>query len=140
MTNCNCNCRDRNDCLIIALAASIIIGITAAILRFIAVITVTPAFLWTTFGIAVGYLAISLLALSPGRPYLRDCLCPILPVFLAGILGTVLTSVILLAITFAATSIAGAIITGLLLTFFSLIITSTACLVKCIAGCDRDID
>ena len=138
MYNCSCSCR--NNCGALAIIASIIIGVVATVLTITAVITVTPAFLWTTFGIAVGFLAVSLLALSPARPYLRDCLCPILPLFLAGILGTVLTSVILLAITFAATSIAGAIITGLLLTFFSLIITSTACLVKCVAGCDRDID
>ena len=138
MYNCSCNCR--NHCGALAIIASLIIGVVATVLRITAVITVTPAFLWTTFGIAVGFLAVSLLALSPARPYLRDCLCPILPLFLAGILGTVLTSVILLAITFAATSIVGALITGLLLTFFSLIITTAACLVKCIAGCDRDID
>ena len=138
MYNCSCSCR--NNCGALAVIASIIIGVVATVLRITAVITVTPAFLWTVFGIAVGYLAISLLALTGGRPYLRDCLCPILPLFLAGILGTVLTSVILLAITFAATSIVGALITGLLLTFFSLIITTAACLVKCVAGCDRDID
>lgn len=138
MYNCSCSCR--NNCVLLALFASVIIGVITTVLRITAVITVTPAFLWTTFGIAVGYLAISLLALSPGRAYLRDCLCPVLPLFLTGILGTVLTSVILLAITFVATSIPGAIITGLLLTFFSLLITSATCLVKCIAGCDRDID
>ena len=138
MYNCSCNCR--NNCVLLALFASVIIGVIATVLRITAVITVTPAFLWTVFGIAVGYLAVALLALPSGKPYLRECLCPVLPAFLTGILGTVLTSVILLAITFAATSIPGAIITGLLLLFFSLLITSTACLVKCIAGCDRDID
>ena len=138
MYNCSCNCR--NNCIALAIIASVIVGVIATVLRITAVITVTPAFLWTTFGIAVGYLAVAFLALPSGNPYLRECLCPILPVFLTGILGTVLTSVILLAITFAATSIPGAIITGLLLAFFSLIITSTACLVKCIAGCADDIE
>ena len=138
MCNCSCNCR--NNCIVLATIASVIIGVITTVLTITATITVTPAFLWTVFGIAVGYLAISLLALPSGRASLRECLCPILNIFLTGILGTILTAIILLAITFAATSITGAIITGLLLAFFSLLITSTACLVKCLARCEDDID
>ena len=55
MYNCSCSCR--NSCGALAIIASIIIGVVATVLRITAVITVTPAFLWTTFGIAVGYLA-----------------------------------------------------------------------------------
>ncbi len=135
MLNCNC----KWTCVGLAIIASVIIGIVTAMLRITAVITVTPAFLWVLFGIAVVYLAVILLSATllhdPGR---RDCICFNLPTVLTGILGTVLTSVILLAITFAATSVIGAIITGALLFFFSLIITATTCLVKCIAGCQND--
>lgn len=131
MANFSCGCK--SDCAGIAIVASIIIGIITAFLRFTAVITVTPAFLWVTLGIAVVYLAI-LLAVSPTIRR-SGCVCTNLPVLLTGILGTILTSVILLAITFVATSVIGAIITGALLLFFSLIITSVACLIKCIAGC-----
>ena len=135
MFNCNC----KFNCVGLAIIASIIIGIVTAMLRITAVITVTPAFLWVLFGIAVVYLGVMLitstLLRSAGN---RDCVCFNLPAVLVGILGTVLTSVILLAITFAATSIIGAIITGALLFFFSLILTATACLVKCIAGCLND--
>lgn len=129
-TNCNCYCKA--SCAGISIVTSIIIGIIAAMLQFMGVISVTPAFLWVTFGIAIVYLAISLILSAfyscADRNY---CKRITLPVFLAGILGTILLSVILLGISFAATSVIGAIITGLLLAFFSLIITSTACLIKC---------
>lgn len=136
MANLSCDCR--RDCVGIAIITSIFIGIIAAFLRFMAVITVTAPFLWVVFGIAVLYLAITLIASATTRKNgFRNCFCPILSVLLTGILGAILISIILLAIEFAATSIIGAIITGLLITFFSLIITATACLVKCTAGCSE---
>lgn len=129
-------CNNQNNCTGIAVVASTIIGIITAFLTFTAVITVTPAFLWVLFGIAVVYLAITLI-LSTVRRFsgTRSCACNILPVLLVAILGTILTSVVLLGITFAATSVIGAIITGLLLAFFSLIITTVACLAKCLSEC-----
>lgn len=131
---CNDN---RRGCTTIAIIASVIIGIVAAFLRITAVITVTPAFLWVVFGIAVAYLAVLLgtMAITRRSGY-RSCLCTTLAVLLAGILGTILFSILLLAITFAATSIIGAIIVGLLLLSFSLIISTTACLVLCLANCN----
>ncbi len=135
MNNYNCNCGCRLGCAGLALIASAIIGVVAAFLSFAALITVTPAFLWVLFGIAVGTLGITLLGSSACPSDGRYC-CRYLRQLIAGILGTVLTSVILLGITFAATSIVGAIITGLLLFFFSLTITSAACLVKCRYDCD----
>lgn len=134
MTNFGCSCR--NGCTALSVVASIILGIIAAFLRFSAVITVTSAFLWVTFGIAVVYLAVVLITAATTRSYAsKSCLCTVLPVLLTGLLGTILLSVILLAISFAATSVIGAIFTGLLILFFSLLITATACLVKCVAGC-----
>ncbi|MBR5613779.1 MAG: hypothetical protein IKW64_00565 [Clostridia bacterium] len=134
MANLTCNCK--SDCTGRAIAASIIIGIITAILSFTAVITVTPAFLWALLGVAVVYLAVTLLAAPAIRGAgIRGCVCNILPVLITGILGTALTAVILLGIEFAATSIIGTIITGALLLFFSLILTATACLIRCTAGC-----
>ena len=133
MFSCNCN----NSCVGLSVIASIIIGVIAAFLRITAAITVTPAFLWVLFGIAVVYLAVALIVASSLRGGGScTCICRILPAVLTGILGTVLGSVILLAITFAATSIVGAIITGALLFFFALLITATACLITCITGCN----
>ncbi len=132
MSNYGTNCGCRNYCTLFAVVASVIIGFITALLRITAVITVTPAFLWVLFGIAVVYLAVALLKTDSGSDnYASRCVCSALRVLLVGILGTILTSVILLGIEFAATSILGAIITGALLLFFSLAITSTACLVRC---------
>lgn len=123
-----CGCR--NTCTSIAVVTSLIIGIVAAFLRFMAVITVTPAFLWVTFGIAIVYLAILLANALFAEGNTTSCAAKTVNALLGGIVGTVLFSVVLLAIPFAATSIIGAILTGVLLFFFSLIITTTACLVK----------
>ena len=132
------NCTLRVGCTVLAIIASIIIGVITGFLSITAVITLTPAFLWVLLGIAVVYLAVLLIASTIFRVTgKRFCVCRTLPVLLTGILGTVLTSVILLGITFAATSIAGTIITAALLTFFSLIVTATACLIKCLAGCSE---
>ncbi len=134
MNNCSC----RFNCTLFAVIASVIIGIIGALLNITAVITVTPAFLWVLFGIAVVYLAITLLASAFARGLgIRNCVCRILNTLFTGILGTILTSVILLGITFAATSILGAVIVGLLLGFFALTIITTTCLIKCILGCDE---
>lgn len=124
----NCDCGF--SCTGIALIASIAIGVLAAIFRYIALITVTPAFLWVTFGIAIGLLGISLLR----RRDEDACECRAQAPFLVGILGTILTSVILLGISFAATSLIGAIITGALLFFFSYMIISAVCKISC--GCN----
>ncbi len=133
MSNCTC----RASCTLAALISSIIIGVIAAFLRITAVITVTPAFLWTLFGIATVYLAI-IFATIPRIRLSTVCegFCSSLSALLVGIIGTVLTAVILLAIEFVATSIIGAIITGALLFFFFLIITTTACLIRCLISCD----
>ncbi len=125
-----CNCR----CSLLSIVASIIIGVITAFLQITAVITVTPAFLWVVLGIAVVYLAV--LLASSSKTCGSRC-CGILSTLLTGILGAALVSVVLLGLTFAATSIIGAIITGLLLAFLSLILTSTVCLVKCLADCDN---
>ncbi len=127
MTEQNCNCR--LSCFAKALVASAIVGVLTAFFSFSALITVTPAFLWTLFGIAVGFLGITLFA-SLASCGARERCCNNLTVFLVANLGTVLTSVILLGITFAATSIIGTIITGLLLFFFTLTLTSAACVVE----------
>ncbi len=132
MKNCNC----KTDCSVLALISSITVGIIAAILRFTAIVTVTPAFLWVLFGIAVVYLGLTPITTAlAARNSHGNCICSSLTGILWGSLGTILTSVLLLGITFAATSTLGAIIFGFLLGFFTLIVTSVACLAKCIARC-----
>lgn len=132
MFNFSCSCK--SDCTGLGIFAALIAGIVTAILRFNAIITLTPAFLWTTLGIAVVYLAI-LLFKSAFRSSDSCCRCKSLKALLFGILGTIITSLVLLGVTFAATSILGALITGALLTFLVLIFTSAACLVLCVSEC-----
>lgn len=126
-------CDNRHNCIGIAIVASLIVGIVAAFLTITAVISVVPVFLWVVLGIAVAFLALSLYVapkLQRGNPC--GGLSPALTALLVGILGTVLLSAVLLAIPFAATSVIGAITVGLVVAFFSLILTSAACLIKCI--------
>ena len=124
-----CGCK--NTCTSIAVVAGLIIGVVAAFLRLMATITLTPAFLWVTLGIAIGYLAVLLAgALLSQNGIGQRCTDKPLQAILIGILGTALLSVVLLAISFAATSILGAVLTGALLFFVSLTVASTACLVK----------
>lgn len=123
--NCECNC----NCTPLAFIASLIIGVVAAFLQITAVITVTPAFLWVLLGIAVGFLAIGVLTSCCNRCN-SGCGCNALSGLLVGALGTALVAVILLGVTFAATSVVGAIFTGLLLFFFAFLLGSAACLIR----------
>lgn len=132
------NSESRASCTGIAFVISLIIGIITAFLRITAVITVTPAFLWVVFAIAVVYLAVTLLSTTAMRQsYTCNGTCSTLSALLFAILGTILFSIILLAIEFVATSVIGAIFTGLLLFFFFLTVTTTACLVRCYINCNN---
>lgn len=124
-----CRRCNSNECLIIAIASSIVVGIVAGILAATGIITVTPAFLWVVFGIAIGFLALAFIVSSLRRfdtPYSSRS---IIGLFLTGIFTTVLFSLVLLGVTFAAASPVAAVLTGLLLTGFLLILTSVGCIV-----------
>lgn len=128
------NCGEKKDCLGIALVISIIIGIIAAFLIITGVVSVLPVFLWVMFGIAVGYIATILLAVAVGgRNTAYNCAETSLGAALISALGTVLLALVLLLVTFSATSVAGAIINGLLFFSFFTMLTSSACLIKCLA-------
>ena len=134
-----CNCRF--NCVFLAVIASLVLGAIATLLTITAAITVTPAFLWVLLGIAIVYLGITYFASAVSEPGRKcRCFCSALNAILVGILGTIVTAVILLGVSFAATSIIGALIVGALIFFFFLIITATACFIRCAFGCNRDID
>ena len=123
-------------CTVFAVSASLIFGVITAFLRITAAITITPAFLWAPLGVAVVYLAVLLVSASLFRNVCCASLCTIITSLLSGILGTILLSVVLLGIEFAATSVLGAVLAGALLFFFFLAVTSTACLVRCLFNCN----
>ncbi len=126
--SCYCN---KPKCLTVAAIVSAVIGVIVALLRITGVITITPALLVVTFGIAAVYLAV--LLLRDGHTH--GC-CDSVGTVLAGILGTLLFSVFLLAVPFAATSILGAVFTGILAAFFALTFAASVCLIQCDSRCD----
>lgn len=135
--HCNCNCKC--PCTIAALIASVVLGVVTAFLQITGIITVAPVFLWVTFGIAIVYLGVLVIATALARRTERcDCLCSGLDTILAGILGTILFSVVLLAVGIVATSILSAILVGVLLFFFTLTVTGSACLVRSFSGCESE--
>ncbi len=130
-------CNNRWTCSALAVVVSAVVGVVAAFLQITAVITVAPLFIQTVFAVAVLLLATTLLSAAlTDRESCRVCLYPALKAQLVGILGSVLVSLVLLAVGFAATSIIGAVFIGLLLFFFSLALTSTACVIKCLFCAD----
>lgn len=130
-----CSCR--NECPLLAVLASIILGVIAAFLQITAVITVTPAFLWVALGIAVVYLAVLEVSVAlTRRAEQKLCLCDAINTVLAGILGTALLAVVLLAVGIVATSVVSAILVGVLVAFLALTLAGTACLVRCSADCE----
>lgn len=135
MSMFNCNCQCRCNCSLIAVVVSVILGVVAAFLQITAVITVGTAFLWVVLGIGIVYLGVLVLAnsLRANRDGC-DCRCTSLGVILAGIVGAVLTSVILLAVGVPAT-VFGAILVGLLVLSLGLIVGGSVCYIKCLADC-----
>lgn len=133
MSTNDCSCR--NNCTTLALIVSIVVGIITAFLRITAAITITPAFLWVVFGIAVVYLAVLLITVASVTCCENKspcCIRTIISVLLGAIIATILFAVVLLAIEFPATSVLGAVLAGLLLLSFFLTLTETACLIRCI--------
>lgn len=128
----SCNCNYSCSCTLIAVIASAFIGIITAFLQIAGVITVTPAFLWVALGIAVGYLALTLV--STTNQSSSGCCAPLLTV-LIGALGTALFALVLLAVGITATSTVSSILVGVLLFFLFLTLTATACRAKCLADC-----
>ena len=130
------NCQCRSNCTTLAIIASVVIGVIVALLTLTSGIAVGTPLLWVLFGIAVAFLAVALLvSVSLRDEDTRDCVCPTLSLLLTGVLGTILFSLILITIDITTASILGAIITGLLFLSFTLILTTTACLTKCLARC-----
>ncbi len=136
MSVIKCNCRCSCNCTLYAVIASVILGVITAFLLISDVIAISDTFLWVALGISVVYLAILL-----GFTGLRsdadacECKCPSLRALLVGILGVILFSAVLLALTADLVPIVAAVLYGILIGFLTLTLASSACLVKCLADC-----
>ena len=138
MSDFSCSCSCRWSCAAVAVVISVILGVIAAFLQFAGVLAVAATLVGVVFAVAVGYLAVLLVAVALlRRRETERCLCGSVRTVLTGILGTVLFSAILLVVDVAATSVIGAILVGLLVLFLALLLTGTACLIQCITGCER---
>lgn len=132
-----CDCKNNRDCTLAAVVASVIIGVVAAFLNFSATITIPLFVYWIFFGVALIFLALSLLvAPFTGRGESRGCLCTALSTFLFGIFGTVLLSLVLVLVDIAATGLLASVLIGLLFASLALTVTSVACLIKCLFNCN----
>ena len=127
----NENCYNPFGCAVIGVLSAIIIGVVTAILVATGTITLAPVFSIVAFGIAVAALALLFGVSAVVSRERRACIRKYLAFIGTGILGTILASVIVLAFAFVATSIAGAIVLGFLAAFFTLMITSAFCTIKC---------
>ena len=131
---CNCSCR--KDCTFFAVIVSAVLGILAAFLLISGVFTVPVLFFQAALVVALVFLALVTAATILSRKAERACcLCSALDALLVGVLGTIGLSVVLLLAAFPATSVLGAILTGLLVAAFTLFLTSAACLIRCLADC-----
>ncbi len=132
----DCGGKRRCACTLYSILSSVIFGIVAVILHLCGLVAFQPAFLWVLLVVSLTYLAVLIAALTYGN-HLRECKCTILNTLLAGILGTILSSALLLGLGCIKWTVLSAILGGLLIAFFSLTVTNTACFVKCLALCEK---
>ena len=133
MTFCNCKCA----CTLFAGVVSLILGILAAFLQITGTLAIGTMTLMAAAIAALVYLGGLLLVSSVQQQCSRcSCTCAAVNTMLAGALGTILFSAVLLLAAFAATSVLGAILTGLLVASFTLLVAGTACVVRNLFRCD----
>ena len=125
----NSKCSGCFDCSIFALVVSIIIGVISAILVGTGTIVVESYFLYGAVITALVYLAALVLAGSIGTG-LCNCGSSSVTYVLVGILGTILLAGILLAAVIPV-GLFGSLLSGVLVFFISLMLSSVACLVSC---------
>ena len=131
---CNCNCRW--NCTLLAIISAIILGVVAAFLQISGTVTVGTTFLWVALGIGAVYLLGLVITSTTHRGMHPTECCSSLNTLLAGILGTILFSLVLLAVGIVATSVLSAALVGVLVFFLWLALASAACYVRCAADCD----
>ena len=131
MSNCTCKC----SCTATGTVISIIVGIIGAIVLAVATPVIPTALYWAALASAVLFLAVTVVT-APSSKHSR-CVCPALRTLFTGIIGTIITSVILLVINIATITVPLAILIGLLIVFIGLILTGLVCITKCLTDCDR---
>lgn len=127
MTNCSC----RFSCSGIALLLSAVVGVVTALLTVTGTVIVEPLFLIVATSVAAGFVAVTYIAALLRNQTCSICKCTTIKTLLIGAIGALLTGILLLAVTFPATSILGAVITGFYLAFLTLIFAQSTCYATC---------
>ena len=133
-----CNCNWRFNCTLTAVITAVIAGVVAAFLQILGIVTLTTAFVVGALITGAAYLSIGVVAAANlRRSDTRSCcVCRTLNTALVGVLGTILTSLVLLAVGITATSVFSAVLVGLLFFFLWLTVAASACFIRCAADCD----
>lgn len=132
-------CSIKSSCNGTAIIASAIIGALTAFAQITGVITVTPEFIWILSGITVAYLGVFAAAVAVARKTShRRCLRFPLGALFLGILGTLVLSLVLLAMPIAASGLLSVLLSGFLLFFFALTLTAAPCFLRCLADCETN--
>lgn len=126
----NMCCEDRCSCTILAVIISAVVGIVLAFAQMSSGITLSTIYLAVILGIAVIYLAVTLLSVATARYQFRSlCSRSALDALIIGIIGTIIMAIVSILVGIAATVI-GAVIVGLLGGFLALMLSATVCVIK----------
>ena len=137
MSNCSCSCQCRWNCTAIGIIISIIAGVVGAILLATTTPVIPVAIYWGALVTALVFLTVVLIATAISRlAGTGTCLCDTLPTVLAGIIGTIVLSIVVLVLNIATITIPIAILLGVLITFIGILLSGLVCLITCIAGCN----
>ena len=133
MKSCNCYCKD--NCTAVAIVAALVVGIVSAFLQVTGAIAVSTVFLWALLGGGAVYLLALVAASALAHHTAANRCCNALLAILVGILGTCLLSALLLLVDITA-GVLLAVLVGLLAFFVTLVLTASACYVRCSTNCD----
>lgn len=130
-------CCCRRDCTTWAIVAAIVAGVLAVFLQVTGVITVSVAALTAALGVGLVSLAVLLLAMATAQGGDGYCLCRSVNAALVGAVASIVLAIALLVLPLPATGVVFLLLTGLLVAAFTLLVASVACLIRCLAGCNR---
>jgi len=124
---------------VISVVLSVLFGIAAG---FLFANGFLP-FVFVGIGIALGIAIITLIllwgAVTAKKPYSdNDCICENLGLLLAGIIGTIITSIIALSVFLIPGVTIFAILVGLVAFFFALLLIGIVSYLTCVSDCDDD--
>ncbi len=125
-------CERKSYCTIVAIIVSALMGVAIALSQISASITLTQIYFAIPLGVAIVYLAVTFLAAAiAGFRYRGSSAFDAL---IVGIIGTIVMGVICLLANIIA-DVLGAVLVGLLTVFFTLMLTSTVCVIRYFTGC-----